>query len=257
MKKFRENELNLLYPNHDLKNKYILWVDFNVLYPYECSSARCTIILGGQNVVYDRNLLAPGKLLVQNATVLCHTMEDCWFKASQTETTSGIPFIFTSLEKLKKVEKITCLYSFDYQNAQGKRCRSIVYCAKKLSFVEKEVGTGDFCVKFDGTAIPALLEKRKAEERKNIISKYDEVIQILIKDCNDSKVQVNTNAIKISIPQEEYSVYLSQKAAEDTKKWGHLKDCDTAVINLYLSNGVYVVCEEDAPKDIATMFTIK
>lgn len=259
MKKFRENELKILYPKHKLDDKYILWVDFNVLYPYECRNAKSTIVLGGKNIVHEKALLSKGKLLIQNANVPYQPCDECWYKTSQTGTTSGIPFVFPSLEKLKKVESITCIYSFDYQNAQGKRCRALVYCAKKVSFMEKECGTKDFHVHLTGTTIPTLLEESNTRERKDIISKYDEVIQILIKESANpsSPMQINSNAIKISLPQEDYSAYLSQRATEDIKKWGFSDDCDIAVLNLFLSHGVYVIYEENSPQDLSSMFSIK
>lgn len=191
--RYREEVLDSLYPNYDLSNYYILWLDFDILFPYAFNNASTTIRLNGPNIIHNEINKAEYFLLrdVKNANLV---KNGDWYSISKDGYFKGIPYFFENFEQLSQVNQVLGYVEFNYVNMYMEKSKCVVCMSQNVAF-EKIQDRKDYTVKLKGTIIPTLLEKIYDEERKEIISKFENVIQA---SAYQNENTIHSNAIKIT-----------------------------------------------------------
>lgn len=188
--RYRNHILEQMYPDYELDGYYILWVDIDVLFPYSFSNANAFLRLNGPEITHSAK--SQDFFLIKDINTKVLIKEGDWYHAGVKEGLPGIPFFFESFEQMQRITQAIGYIEFDYINMYKEACKCVVFMSQNFQLQEKE-GNKDYEVKLQGTVVPMLLEKAYGEERKEIISKYENVIQA--NASNNDKV-IHSNVIK-------------------------------------------------------------
>ena len=198
--RYREEVLDELYPRLDLSEYYVLWVDLDILFPYAFNDAQMTLRLNGPNIVHQ-DMHRKDLFLLRDFINSYFIKSGDWYSISKSGKYKGIPYFFKTYEQLSQVRQIVGFVEFNYLNMNMDQSKCVVCVTQNVDF-QQEQNRKDYCVTLQGTIIPTLLEKVYDNERKEIITRFENVIQAN-QYKNDATIQ--SNSIKITSEDIEYN----------------------------------------------------
>lgn len=249
-KRFREDQLKAMYHSRNLKGFFILWVDFDVLFPYCYTAAEVTISLNGKNIVHEISDQQDHKILVKDKKVRLEKNGEkgVWFESVLKKGTEGVPFFFRDFASIQAVETVNCTCVLHY----GQSEETIVYVAKRVRIEHVSNEGKDYCIHLDGTVIPSLMEEKAADERKHIISSYDEVILANTKVDKGSHfiIPIYSNVIRSvsNIPGEQVSGAITNLTHSIVRE-NNIKECSSLTLNVFLGNDIILLHPETVADD--------
>lgn len=234
--RYREKELNILYPGTNWDEYYVLWIDFNALFPFGFADADVYIGLEGRHIVHSKAQLAAGKIYIAPKKVAFVQKKLHWYSASVHSKCRGVPFFFKRKKDLEKVEAVTCTFSFSYYNRYDQKNVSILHSINGVSCIGENEDK-DFSLTISGTVIPGLMEEIEIDERKQIIDRYKTVLQAKANFNVKHRWEVPVYATAIKESEEKFDILgTTNEIIDYLLANDRIGDINQAFLNIFIND---------------------
>lgn len=244
--RFRSSSLHKIFQNTNFAGKYVLWIDFYTIFPYDFDSVEIYLTLEGKELQQYADNLLPVSAVKAVCTTPFPNKQCLAASVEGYPDTIGIPFLFDSFSDMEKVEGFTGDVVFAYHNTEGVSNKLAIRVVNPVRFEEKN-SYRDYVIEKQCTAVPGLLESDDNPKRKNIIESYPEVLHAKADLSGRAKeVPLITNVVKSeSGMSDEERFELSSRVIDDLMAKGRLEGASNAYLDLYFSTDTELIYAAD------------
>lgn len=220
------------------EGKPVLWIDASTYFPYAYEKSEAYISIRGQGVNIQKEIQLEGHpnrdyqrcIAVNKGTTNRYHAPD------------GVPYIFSDIYEIEKIENIVITIIYSYTNGMGERIKVAIYHMEQVRLIgaEQNGASGqDFLIKASLTTIPALLEGDERGVQRKIISRYDEILQAMI-DLRSWQIFLNSIRSENGTKQSE-AEKMVKGIIRDMSCKGALEGADRCILNILYNNDVKLI----------------